>query len=29
MTCGELTRTLRAIHEGDAPERIVLRNPFE
>jgi hypothetical protein len=29
MTCGELTRALRSIHSGDAPERIVLRNPHE
>ncbi|HSJ57804.1 MAG TPA: 2-oxoacid:acceptor oxidoreductase subunit alpha [Anaerolineae bacterium] len=29
MTCGELTRSLQSIHQGDAPERIVLRNPYE
>jgi 2-oxoglutarate ferredoxin oxidoreductase subunit alpha len=29
MTCGELTKVLQSIHQGDAPERLVLRNPYE
>jgi 2-oxoglutarate ferredoxin oxidoreductase subunit alpha len=29
MTCGELSQALRQIHDGTAPERFVLRNPFE
>lgn len=29
MTCGEVTRALQSIRDGDAPERMVLRNPFE
>ncbi len=29
MTCGEVFRALRDIHDGGAERRIVLRNPFE
>lgn len=29
MTCGEVSRALREIHQGTAEQRIVLRNPYE